>query len=72
MPQKTSTPPTDTLPVPGLLAGELAAAMRCTPRTLVAWERKGKLPPSIRVGRKRVWRRSDVAHLLDNQAGGAQ
>lgn len=73
MPQKPSTPPTDTLPVPGLLAGELAAALRTTPRTLAVWEREGKLPPSVRLGRKRVWRRADVAHLLGTaQSGGAE
>lgn len=72
MPHNTSKPPSHTTPVPGLLAGELAAALRCSPRTLTDWERSGRIPPAIRIGRRRLWPAYTVAALLGaDQAGGA-
>ena len=71
MPQNTSKHTSPTPPVPGLLAGELAAALRCSPRTLTDWERSGRIPPAIRIGRRRLWPASTVALLLGTQEGGA-
>ena len=73
MPKTKSTSHTDTLPVPGLLAGELAAVLRTTPRTLAVWEREGRIPPAIRIGRRKLWPAGTVERLLAAaQAGGAQ
>lgn len=71
MPKTKSTSHTDTLPVPGLLAGELAAALRTTPRTLAVWEREGRIPPAIRIGRRKLWPAGTVERLLGTQAGAA-
>lgn len=65
MPQNTSKTPASNLPDPGLLlAEELAAALRTNPRRLTQWEREGRIPPAIRIGRRRLWRRSDLELLL--------
>ena len=73
MPHNTRKHQSHTTPVPGLLAEELAAALRCSPRTLTAWEKSGRIPASIRIGRRRLWPASTVAALLGTaQKGGAQ
>ena len=70
--QNTSKSPSHTLPVSGLTAEDLAAALRCSPRTLTEWERSGRIPPAIRIGRRRLWPASTVAKLLGTaQEGGA-
>ena len=72
MPQTTSKTPAQSLPVSGLTAEELAAGLRCSPRTLTEWERSGRIPPAIRIGRRRLWPASTVAALLGTaQEGGA-
>jgi predicted site-specific integrase-resolvase len=74
MPQTTSKNPASSLPVSGgLTAEELAAGLRCSPRTLTEWERLGRIPPAIRIGRRRLWPASTVAALLGTavQEGGA-
>lgn len=73
MPQTTSKTPAQSLPVSGLTSEELAAALRCSPRTLTEWERSGRIPPAIRIGRRRLWPASTVAALLGTaaQEGGA-
>jgi len=70
MPQTQSKHPSQS--VPGLLSGDLAAALRTTPRTLTAWEKSGRIPPSIRIGRRRLWPAGTVERLLAAHAGGAQ
>lgn len=72
MPHNTSKTPAPSLPASGLTAEELAAALRCSPRTLTDWERSGRIPSAIRIGRRRLWPASTVAALLATaQEGGA-
>ena len=69
MPHTQAKHPYPQLPNPGLLAQDLATILRTTPRRIAAWEREGKLPAAIRIGRCRVWRHADVAHLLGDKEG---
>lgn len=72
MPKTTSTPTINTLPVPGLLARELADALRCSPRTLDVWVRNGRIPAPVRIGRRKLWPAGTVERLLAAaQEGGA-
>lgn len=63
-PQDTQTPLE-----PLVTAPEMAEALRCSSRTLTNWELQGRIPPSIRIGRHRLWKRSDLVRLL---SGGAK
>lgn len=75
MPRTTSKPTASSPPIPGLLAEEMAAALRCSPRTLTAWEKSGRIPPAIRIGRRRLWPAETVERLLacaDACEGGAK
>lgn len=73
MPRTTSKPTASSPPIPGLLASEMAAALRCSPRTLTVWEKSGRIPPAIRIGRRRLWPAETVERLLAAAAkeGGA-
>lgn len=69
MPKTTSPTPPTTAAVPAMLdAGELAAVLRCKPRTIAAYERAGKLPPAVRIGRRRLWPAETVSALLHQGA----
>ncbi|EHB53666.1 regulatory protein MerR [Mycolicibacterium rhodesiae JS60] len=35
--------------------------------TVRYWERLGKLPPSAKLGRRRVWKRADIEAWLESQ-----
>ena len=61
-------------PVLSCTTGDLCAILRVTPQTILRMEKDGRLPPAIRVGRKKVWPAESVAKLLlgTAQEGGAQ
>lgn len=55
-----------------LTTEEVAEALRTSPSTVRYWHHAGKGPPSIRVGRRRLYRESDVVAWLqsDLESGG--
>lgn len=53
-------------------AADLCAALRVTPQTITRMEREGRIPPAIRIGRRKLWPAGTVARLMaPDQAGGA-
>ena len=61
-------------PVQSCTTADLCAILRVTPQTVLKMERDGRLPPAVRLGRKKVWPAEAVAKLLlgTAQEGGAQ
>lgn len=51
-----------------LTGPELASLLRTSPETVRYWVHIGKAPRSIKIGRKRLWKRSDVDAWLDAAA----
>ena len=51
-----------------MAAGELAEALQCHPRTLRRMELRGELPPPIRKGRLKRWRRQEIQTWLDSRS----
>jgi excisionase family DNA binding protein len=43
---------------------EMAEVLHLRPQTILAWKRKGKLPGSVKVGRKLLWPSEQVERLL--------
>lgn len=58
----TAKPP----PLPGRLLGraDLAEVFGVAKSTIAAWERDGRLPRALRIGRKPRWRPDDIAKLI--------
>jgi hypothetical protein len=46
---------------------DLAAIFRVTAPTVAAWERSGRLPAPVRVGKQSLWSPSTIAGLLDGE-----
>lgn len=45
----------------GLLdTAALCQRYHCTTRTLYTWEQTGRLPRSVRIGRRKLWRLADL------------
>ena len=66
MPANPPTPLADpTLVTPG----ELATLLQCCPRTVRRMELGGELPPSIKEGRLKRWRRAEIEAWLDSRGG---
>ena len=58
-------------PVTSCTTNDLCAILRVTPQTILRMEKDGRLPPAVRLGRKKVWPTEVVAALLLGQKGGA-
>lgn len=56
--------PVITPPIASATTGDLCAILRVTPQTIRHMELDGRLPPAIRIGRKKVWPAGTVATLL--------
>ena len=57
----------DTVAVKFLTVDQIAALLQRSHRTLETWRRNGTGPPFIRIGRRVVYRRSDIeAWLAEN------
>ena len=54
-----------------MTSDEVAALLRCTPRTLWNWRQAGRLRPR-RVGRRWLYRRSDVLRALGSDENAAE
>ena len=55
-----------------LFAPEVSKFLRVPEPTLRYWAHRGEGPKSFRMGRRRVWKRSDVAAWLEAQYQAAQ
>lgn len=56
------------IPLPEhVTAAELAHSACITVDTVRNWVRRGILPPPVKIGHKRLWRRADVEALLQGQ-----
>jgi predicted DNA-binding transcriptional regulator AlpA len=64
---RTDNPPV--LPDALLTRADLAKLFRVSSTTLINWEKDGRLPRAVRVGRKPFWTRETIAAFLNN--GGA-
>lgn len=51
-------------PIASATTSDLCAILRVTPQTIRRMEQQGRIPPAIRVGRKKVWPAEAVAKLL--------
>lgn len=59
-------------PVQSVTTADLCAILRVNPQTILRMERDGRLPPAIRIGRKKVWPTEAIAALLvTSKEGGA-
>jgi predicted DNA-binding transcriptional regulator AlpA len=53
------------VPLPALLTlDETAQALKLSREAVLRFERLGKVPRSVQIGRKRRWRQSDIRGLL--------
>lgn len=50
---------------------DLCAVFKITPTTLRNWEKSGRIPPAIRIGRRKLWPADVISDLLNAQEGGA-
>jgi predicted DNA-binding transcriptional regulator AlpA len=66
----SSTPPITTTPDPYLVTEEVAALFRTSPSTVRYWRHLGKGPRSIKVGRRVLYRQSDVQAWADAHPSG--
>lgn len=66
------TPPRN--PVQSLTTADLCSILRVSRETIARMERDGRLPPPIRIGRKKVWLNDAVSAILlaSAQRGGQQ
>ncbi len=49
---------------------ELAALLRVTPRTITNYQQSGRVPPPLKVGRKNLWSRTQLADFIRAQHSG--
>ena len=49
---------------------QLACEMHVSVRTLWRWAALGEIPPSVKIGRRRLFRRATVAEWLRTREGG--
>ena len=52
-------------------AADLCAALRVTPQTIRRMELEGRIPPSFRIGRRKLWPAGTVARLVAQEGGAA-
>jgi prophage regulatory protein len=50
-----------------LTTAEVAELVRAPSETVRYWDHIGKMPKSIKLGRRRLWKRSDVIAWIENQ-----
>lgn len=59
-------------PIASATSADMCHILRCSQQTLRRMEADGRIPPAIRVGRRRLWPAEAVAKLLvGTQTGGA-
>lgn len=65
-------PPDDAVRLPRLVSVEvLARRWTAKPDSLRAWERRGILPPAVRIGRKMYFREEDLLAFLERRRSSA-
>ena len=52
-------------------SADLCAALRVTPQTIRRMELEGRIPPSFRIGRRKLWPAGTVARLVAQEGGAA-
>lgn len=57
-------------PTPTATTGDLCALLRVTPQTIRRMEQDGRLPPAIRIGRRKLWPAEVIAKLLRGTSEG--
>jgi excisionase family DNA binding protein len=53
--------------LPLLTKEDVAALLKVQPRTINEWQRQGRFPAPVRLGRLRRWRRSDLDQFIIEQ-----
>lgn len=64
MAHQAKTPETYAAPRPSATTADLCALLRLSPGSIRRLELEGRIPPPIRIGRKKLWPAETVAAIL--------